>query len=139
MSIRLSKISLAVLLIFCWTLLWAANRVVEFHARKESQAVVLEWATEQESGLKQFHVQRRIDQSNWVAIGKVTALGPSESMNRYTYRDATLYKTANNASLYYRLELEMEDGTRLLHTTIASAAGMSGIRHTWGSIKAMFR
>lgn len=139
MSIRSPKISIAVLLVLCWTLLWAANRVVEFHARKDSQAVVLEWATEEESGLKQFHVQRRIDQSNWVSIGTVAALGPSETQNRYTYRDATLYKATNNGSIYYRLELELDDGTRLLHATIASTAGLSGVRHTWGSIKAMFR
>jgi len=126
-----------ILLILCGSL-WAANQIVDFHARRDNQTIILEWATEQESGLSKFHVHRRIDQSNWTVIASLTAKGHTTTRNQYSYTDATIYKT-QLASCYYRLEVELEDGSKTLHQTIASAAGMSGIRHTWGSLKAMFR
>lgn len=130
--------SLAIILSLAWTALWAANQIVDFHARRDNQTIILEWATEQESGLKKFHIHRRIDQSNWTVIATVAAQGHSTTRNQYTFRDATIYKS-QLASCYYRLETELDDGSKSLHQTIASAAGMSGIRHTWGSLKAMFR
>lgn len=112
--------------------------ISEFHATRQNNAVLLEWATDFESGLKSFEIQRSVDQSSWLKIETVKAVGETTEKNYYRHIDNSVYKPAES-SFYYRIVLAYHSGQRVVHDTIVSVSGSSGIRHTWGSIKATFR
>ncbi len=116
----------------------AATRVSEFYATRDQSAVVLVWSTEEESNLARFEIERSSDRTRWIHIGKTAASGDSWQRRTYSYRDNTIFKTGVN-TLYYRLILVDRSGNSQVFDVIASAEGQSGIKHTWGSIKAMFR
>jgi hypothetical protein len=116
----------------------AATRVFEFYATRDQSAVVLVWSTEEETNLARFEIERSSDGSRWIQVGKTPAAGDSWQKRTYSYRDNSIFKTGVN-TLYYRLILVDRSGNSQVFETIASAEGQSGIRHTWGSIKAMFR
>jgi hypothetical protein len=120
------------------TALRAATRVSEFYATRDQSAVVLVWSTEEETGLSRFEIERSGDRMRWIQVGKTPAAGDSWQKRTYSYRDNTIFKTGVN-TLYYRLILVDRSGNSQVFDIIASAEGQSGIRHTWGSIKAMFR
>jgi hypothetical protein len=116
----------------------SATRVSEFYATRDPSAGVLVWSTEEESSLARFEIERSSDRIRWIHIGKTAAAGDSWQKRTYSYRDNTIFKTGVN-TLYYRLLLIDRSGNSQVFDIIASAEGQSGIKHTWGSIKAMFR
>jgi hypothetical protein len=118
--------------------LWAGGTICEFHATRQEGTVLLEWATESEESLAKFEIFRSNDQSIWIKIGEQTASGKSSSKRYYTYIDNSIFKTFE-ANFYYKLVLVDQSGQRTTYPTTASVSGSSGFRHTWGSIKAMFR
>ncbi|MBN1893575.1 hypothetical protein JW906_03725 [bacterium] len=113
-------------------------QISDFHASRDGNAVLLEWVTESESNLLRFDIQRSTDQRYWLKIGENAAIGESSSSRHYSYRDDTIFKTGQS-NFYYRLVVIDKNQQKSIHSVIASIAGSSGIRHTWGSIKAMFR
>lgn len=120
------------------SLLYSSVRVTEFNARRERNYVLLQWATEEESNLLKFEIERSIDRIHWIKIGEVFAVGESKQRHFYSFKDQTLFK-GNLASLSYRLNLIYKNGVSEPYDVIVSVEGISGIRQTWGSIKAMFR
>jgi hypothetical protein len=122
----------------CSLLLEASARISAFYAKREKNAVILEWTTEEESHLAKFEIHRSTDQVRWYKIGETQAVGESSQRNVYSYTDNSIFKAAVN-TLYYRLVLVEKNGSSASWDVIASVEGQSGIRHTWGSIKAMFR
>jgi hypothetical protein len=119
-------------------LLEASTRISAFYAKREKNTVILEWTTEEEANLAKFEIHRSTDQMRWYKIGETRAMGESSQKNLYSYTDNSIFKAAAN-TLYYRLVLVEKNGASNSWDVIASVEGQSGIRHTWGSIKAMFR
>lgn len=138
MKISLQKRDCVVLLLLLGSMVFASTHMSDFHARRESNAVILEWTTENESNLSKFDIERSTDRFHWIKIGETAAAGESSSRQNYSYKDNTIFKTAIN-NFYYRLILVNKDGQAVIYDVIVSASGSSGIQHTWGSIKAMFR
>jgi hypothetical protein len=119
------------------TVLNADPRVSGFYAKRDHNVVILEWSTQNEIGIKSFQIERSSDGTHWYNVDTVPTMGSSSQKNQYSYRDQNIFKTSLN-TLYYRLILVTDTGN-IVHDVIASVEGNSGIRHTWGSIKAMFR
>jgi len=122
-------------------ILLAAARIVDFHARRETGRVVLEWTTEEETNLERFIIQRNTDKSNnnWTKIGEVKSKsGNSSTRQTYTFADESVFKN-NTSTFYYRLIMKDKNGQTTPYDVIVSITGCSGIKHTWGTIKAMFR
>ena len=135
-----AKITVSVVLLGLTTslLVEASTRISAFYAKREKNAVILEWTTEEEANLAKFEIHRSTDQMRWFKIGETRAAGESSQKNVYSYTDNSIFKAAVN-TLYYRLVLVEKNGASVSWDVIASVEGQSGIRHTWGSIKAMFR
>ena len=131
-------VSAAVLIFAVSVVLEASARISEFYAKREKNTVILEWTTEEESNLAKFEIYRSTDQLRWHKIGEIRAIGESSQRNVYSFTDNSIFKGAVN-TLFYRLVLVEKTGTNQSWDVIASVEGQSGIRHTWGSIKAMFR
>ena len=122
-------------------ILWAGARIVDFHARRETGRVVLEWTTEEEINLERFIIQRSTDKNNnnWTQIGEVKSKsGTSSTRQTYTFIDESIFKN-NISTFYYRLVMKDKNGQTTPYNMIVSITGCSGIKHTWGTIKAMFR
>jgi len=116
-------------------------RITEFHGRRESNTVVLEWTTVEESNIKKFTIERttEINSANWISVGSIEAKGESSEQQLYSFRDSNIFKTSNQANFYYRLGVVDSNDIITYHDVIVSISANSGIKHTWGSLKAMFR
>ena len=138
MQLKHFKLFFLSLFLFTTTLLYSGARIVEFRAIKNNNAVVLEWTTDNESNLAKFNIQRSSDNIHWGYIGSKTAQGETTSTQHYTFVDNSIFKS-DQSNFYYRLICIDKNGQQTIHDVIVSVTGNSGIRHTWGSIKAMFR
>ena len=117
----------------------ADTRITEFHARRDNNTVVLQWVTEEETDLEKFIIQRSTDITTWTTIGEKKPLpGNSSTRREYSFIDKTIFKN-NSTTLFYRLVIVDTNGRLTYYYVIVSISGSSGIRHTWGSLKAMFR
>ena len=115
------------------------TRIVDFHARRDNNRAILEWATEKELNLEKFVIQRSLDNVNWSTIGEVKSeTGDSNTKRYYRFEDNNLFKNSIS-TFYYKLIIVDKSGQSKPYDVIVSLSGSSGIRHTWGSIKAMFR
>lgn len=126
------NIILAILLLS--GLLYAATEIQYFTAKSENDAVLLEWKTGYEDNLRLFEVERSASNlNNFITVGTVNAIGNN---SYYYYRN----ELGMGASIYYyRLKLVDTNGNFTYSSTISVTHVISGIRSTWGSIKAIFR
>jgi len=131
---RLLTLLLAVLLL--WVSYALAGAVLrEFKAKSTNGDVELEWTTGEERDVVRFEIQRMAGvNGEYVKIGEVT---PTGSNSTYKFVDRSAYKI--NDSLYkYRLAIVSSDGTAYSQE-LTVLHSVSGVKRTWGSIKAMFR
>jgi len=127
-------------LLLCVSVLRADTLIIEFHAkRSENNIVILEWVTEKESNLEKFVIERSNNGINWISIGFVNSKTEiSFTEQSYSFEDRHIFKTTQS-TFFYRLIIVDKKGHSTIHSVIASISGQSGIKHTWGSIKALFR
>lgn len=129
----------ALVVLICISAAAATTIISEFHVRTiESNLRRLEWKTSREANLKEFKIQRSANKTDWTDIGTVPAKNDGLSSHDYQFDDTRIYKN-ELTTLSYKLILVDLQGRESEHPAIASTAGISGIRHTWGSLKAMFR
>lgn len=72
---------------------------LNFDALRTGDAVQLNWTTSVEDNNSHFDVERSSDGRNWITIGRVNALQMGETINQYTFLDATPSAGEN----FYRL------------------------------------
>jgi len=109
------------------------NRFVA--SRSASGDVVVEWSTGAESDVKYFEVQRMAGtQGEYTAVGFIQPKGSNSS---YQFVDKSAYKTSD-AIYKYRLSIVNQDGSTSYSQEL-TVRSLSGVKRTWGSIKAMFR
>lgn len=98
-------------------------------------SVTLYWITEDESNVDHFEIERRGGpEGAFLSVADVpSGTGPS-----YEFVDNSVFRKTE--SLYqYRLKIVFSNGASPVYSTIISVSHtVSGIRRTWGSIKAMF-
>lgn len=118
------------------SLLFAGAFISYFHGRSTGESIVLEWQTGQENNLKTFVIERKTPISNFYEIGTINCKG---SNSTYTYTDYNAYKS-NEAAYIYRLKLVDKDGdVSYSNEVTVTHGGVSSVKRTWGSIKALFR
>jgi hypothetical protein len=106
-----------------------------FTAKSSNGDILLEWSVGEEKDLLRYEVQRMAGvQGEYVTIATVNPKGSNSS---YEFLDKSAYKL--NDSIYkYRLAIVSSDGmTYSQELTVPHT--VSGVKQTWGSIKAMFR
>lgn len=121
-------------LVFISTL-FAGALIQYFNAHSEGDNVRLEWQTGKETNLQKFVIERKTPQTGYIDINSVQPKGDN---SYYTYLDESVYKT--NSTIYiYRLKI-VDNNNQISYTNEVSVSpNISGIKRTWGSIKAMFR
>lgn len=106
-----------------------------FQAHSEGDNIRLEWRTGDESGLDKFIIQRKTPQSSYIEIATVKPMGNNSI---YSYLDESAYK-AQDLVFIYQLEFVDINGTVSKSNEVTVSSNVSGVKRTWGSIKAMFR
>jgi hypothetical protein len=134
---RLPLVATVLLLITLLASLALAGAILNRFAvsRSTSGDVVVEWTTGSESDLRYFEVQRMAGiQGEYATLGFVQ---PKGSNSTYQFVDKSAYKTSD-AIYKYRLAIVNRDGSASYSQEL-TVSSLSGVKRTWGSIKAMFR
>ncbi|HEY4207591.1 MAG TPA: T9SS type A sorting domain-containing protein, partial [Puia sp.] len=95
---------------------------LSFTGTTENTGVSLNWSTAQEQNSNYFEVQRSTDNSNYVAIGQVTAAHNSSLPTNYSFTDASP-ASGNN---YYRLKEVDLDGNFMYSKIVVVNFGVTG-------------
>lgn len=108
-----------------------------FHAKSEGENVKLEWKTGDETNVNHFAIERKTPQTDYIEIS--SSIQPKGSNSFYTYTDQSVYK-AENMIFVYRLKI-VDNNQQITYCSSepSVAPNISGVKRTWGSIKAMFR
>ena len=106
-----------------------------FHVRSEGDNVVVEWKTSLETNLDKFVVERRSPQGVFIEL---ETIAPKGSNSFYKYTDKGAYKTTDLLFIY-RLKIVDSDNSFTYSSEASISLSVSGVKRTWGSIKAMFR
>jgi len=126
----------ALLFLFAVGILYAATEIQYFTAKSENDAILLEWKTGLEDNLNRFEIERSASEpNNFIHIGTVSAIGNN---SYYYYRDE-LTNLQLTPIYFYRLKLVDNNGNYVYSNVISVTHIISGVRSTWGSIKAIFR
>lgn len=106
-----------------------------FHAQNDGDNILLEWKTTTENNLSNFVIQRRTPDSQFFDLAQVN---PKGNNSVYSYLDQGAYKMAELVFVY-RLKIVDNDGSLSYSSEVSVSPDISGVKRTWGSIKAMFR
>ena len=107
-----------------------------FQASSDGINVSLRWVTEDEANIAHFEIERRAGvEGNFVSIGTIDPKGAS----MYEFVDYSAFR--KTTTIYqYRIKVTFTNGTAPLYIgPLTVNHTVSGVRRTWGSIKAMFR
>lgn len=125
----------AVLTLLLIATIFAGAYLKDFRARSEGESVRIEWETGEETNLQHFIIERKSPESSFIDIATIQ---PKGSNSFYTYLDESAYKS-NDLLFIYRLKIVDTNGQLSYSSPISVTPNISGLRRTWGSIKAMFR
>lgn len=130
---------LALLILFGSGLLYGAVTLQFFTARDNSNGILVEWKTGSEGNTSKFEIERSADTpDNFIFIDTKNATGNN---SYYSYLDNSVeIQNGRSSSVYfYRLKCIESNGNYTYTNHITVSHTVSGIRSTWGSIKAIFR
>lgn len=105
-------------------------------ARSDGSSVILSWVTDDETNVARFEIERRAGTTDEFGyIASVSPKGPS----LYEFIDHSAYKVSS--TLYqYHIKILFSDNTSPVYVgPVTVSHTVSGVKRTWGSIKAMFR
>jgi hypothetical protein len=108
-----------------------------FQGRSDGNNITIEWKTRGESNLLYYEIQRKAGSSS--EFMTLATVEPKGSNSYYSYIDRSAYK--ESSSVYtYRLKIVEGNGAPGSYSNeIPVSHGVSSVKRTWGSIKAMFR
>ena len=132
----MKKVLLGLFVILFVTTLFAGAMLRDFRAHSEGENIKVEWETGDESNVQSFVVERSSSQSDFTEIS--SPILPKGSNSYYSFLDESLFKNTDYV-FQYRLKIVDVDGTVSHSAVISVAPKISGLKRTWGSIKAMFR
>ncbi len=107
-----------------------------FVADSNGENITLTWQSTDEQNVREYVILRGPDKDNLVSIATIPAKGSNSS---YVFYDKSAYKSTSSFYAYGLVIVDV-DGTRSEPMyTFVSHDGVSSIKRTWGSIKALFR
>jgi bacteriorhodopsin len=129
------RYSLYIIILFAVAALYAGAYLEYFQGRSEGEDIKLEWKTGEEINLQEFKIERKTPQNSYVEIAMVQ---PKGSNSYYSYLDQSAYKMSGLIFIY-RLKIVDTNGQASYSNEVTVTHNVSGVKRTWGSIKAMFR
>ena len=127
---------LALSLLLCGAASAQQARLASHKVENVQNRVLVTWQTEVEVDVAAYEIRRRTPTSTgFVLLTTVQAQGAGKP---YAYTDGDLYKEIS-AMADYELTAVYHNGTRQLLFTAQVNYTTTGLRRTWGSLKAMFQ
>lgn len=121
-----------------FSIVFANAVIIDFKGEERTNLVVLKWTTLNEVDCKEFVIERSMDKLTFEKRGTVKATNTSER-KEYQFEDKSVFRTTAN-TFHYRLKIINIDGSEVIYSKLVTVTPATTIgRHTWGSIKAMFR
>ena len=115
---------------------YSFGQVNNFSATSSGNNVIITWTSGDETGIAHYSILRKTPQTSNVEI---TQIQPKGNNSSYYYEDQSLYKILDMV-FTYQIEITYNNGRKPdFSTTWSVSPNISGIKRTWGSIKAMFR
>lgn len=111
-------------------------QVTYFSAKTGGNNVKIEWTSGDESNVSHYSIERKTPQTSFVEIVTVPAKG---SNSYYSYEDQSLYKINDAVFIYRIVSVNKDNSSTIYPHDVSVSPNISGIKRTWGSIKAMFR
>jgi len=140
-SVRSSILMKPTLLILASCLIWspAFSDIIRdgtLQARSDGSSITLNWVTDDETGVVRFEIERRVGTSG--AFGYIASVSP-KGPSLYEFVDPSTYRISS--TLYqYQIKIVFSEGRTPVYVgPVTVNHTVSGVRRTWGSIKAMFR
>jgi len=124
-----------IIVLLAFTAIYAGAYLEYFQGRSEGEDIKLEWKTGEEVSLQEFRIERKTPQNSFVEIATVQ---PKGSNSYYSYLDQSAYKMSDLIFIY-RLKIVDTNGQASYSNEVTVSHNVSGVKRTWGSIKAMFR
>ena len=137
----MKKVFLGFFLILFMATIFAGATLRDFRAFSEGDDIKVEWETGDENNVQNFIIERNNYESSLgssQSFLEIKSIQPKGSNSYYSFLDESLFKT-NDYVFQYRLKIVDMDGTITYSNTISVTPKISGLKRTWGSIKAMFR
>lgn len=131
----MKKLLLVITFFSLVALLFAGTTLEFFRGRSENSKVILEWKSREEVSLKEFVVERKAVNGDYIPLATIN---PKGNNSFYTFVDETAFKSQGSI-YYYRLKLVDFNGAISYSNEISIFHSVSSVKRTWGSIKAMFR
>lgn len=110
-----------------------------FKANTSLNQVELEWTVKSEYDVKEYKILRSLDKTNFEEIDAVPAEYNDRGEHTYTYIDDRIFKSQGNTFYYKLVIVEINGSVSEYGELITVSTQTSSSRHTWGSLKAMFR
>jgi len=132
----MKRVAFGVLLLL-WgvSVAFAGAEIIEFDAYSLGDRCQLVWRTGREVNLQTFIVERSSDGSTFA---QVASIEPEGSNSTYQYTDTSPLAQSSRI-FFYRLKILDRDQSFAYSVVREVSLIFSALRHTWGSIKAMFR
>ncbi|MBS4029049.1 MAG: hypothetical protein KGZ58_10495 [Ignavibacteriales bacterium] len=108
-----------------------------FSGSSDGSQIVLRWITEDETNVTSFEVERRTNTNG--NFGYIAAVTPHHTPSQYEFIDYSALKSSGETVYQYRIKINFATGEPAYSKVITVSHFVSGVRKTWGSIKAMFR
>jgi len=129
-------IGISVLILFFWNLVFGGVEIVTFTAKSQNGNVIIKWEVLNETNLKNYVIERKTVNGSFSEVASITPSGSSS----YQYTDETAYKSSLSSIYVYRLKIVDNSGNVSYSKEITIYnTGVSGMKKTWGSIKALFK
>jgi hypothetical protein len=125
-----------ILIVSC---LFGGAVVTDFRGEAGFNQVELKWIVNAEANLKNYQILRSMDGVSYQSIATVKAKSNEPGEKTYSYIDRTVFKPNNNVFHYKLRFINTDNSTSDFERIVTVSPQISGARHTWGSIKAMFR
>ncbi len=120
--------------------IFAAAEITSFSASQNNESTDLTWTTNgQETAQEEFILNRSSSNGSFTYLATVPT--NINSPGHYQYEDNQLFKTTDQFYTYQVILVDKSDTKNWISSQKASVVigNLSGIKRTWGSIKAMFR
>jgi hypothetical protein len=96
--------------------------------------VVVRWVSEEEAGVKGYVIERKAGMEGPFALLTNPPIAPTGNGSSYEFEDNSAFRVTDNIYQYRITAI----GTGAVYYVSVNHS-VSGVRRTWGSIKAMFR
>jgi hypothetical protein len=132
--------SVFVIIILAFSLAYGGAVITDFRAETALNRVELKWVVSYESNVKGYELLRSRDGSHYdEQVAFVDATPEQAGEKTYSYVDDKVFKSSGN-TYYYKLRIVENDNSKIEYDQVCTVSPqISATRHTWGSIKAMFR